>query len=155
MPIIGFEDVPGKMFEAMEEAGHGRGLVIVDYSYDIDRTAHDVVDYRGQSSAQALGSVLRLVRREGPITIMAPDPGDDSALGCMAEVAFMGVATQLNIAHEVVSVPRLGEAAGGVGFYDLVDDERRKVIVRTPDPLPYACAMFVIGHYQFGPQTAA
>jgi hypothetical protein len=159
MPIIGFEDVPSDMFQALEEAGHGRRLVIVDRSFPFDRQKQDVVGYRGRTSAQALHSVLRLCRREGVITAMAPDPSDKSELGSLALILFREATTNLGLAlGDMQSLPRFGkDATDGVGFYDLVDDEeqRRPIVVRTPDPLPYACATFIVGHSQTGEEITS
>lgn len=152
MPIAGFEDVSGDMFKALEEAGHGRRLVIADRSLDIDRSRHVVVDYRGSTSAQALGTVLRLIQREGPVTVMDRDRNDKTELGVAALRAFERVAREFQLGGEdFVKLPRLSEEAPeGVGFYDLIEGGERSLYVRTPDPNPYACATFIVGHAQTG-----
>ncbi|HEY4963851.1 MAG TPA: hypothetical protein VIH90_04110 [Candidatus Saccharimonadales bacterium] len=155
MPIKHFEDVPGRMMWALEEAGHGSRIIIADRSLDIDSSRQRVVDYRGRTSPQALRSCLKLVRHEGLITFMAPDVDDEREEATLALVEFGQLVTDLSIDPTIditeqdfsEPIPRLGED----GFKSLIAPEagQRQIVVRTPDDRPYACATFIVGHSQF------
>lgn len=165
MPIRSFEDVPGDMFKALEEAGHGRRIVIADRSLDIERDA-EIFGYRGRTSAQALNSVLRLVRHEGPVTIMHPDleaEGDELAEKAFDDFSRVLREHSLHVDREDPGVKyayRFDEdmptdpaafAFGTTGFYSLLrNPDERRLFIRTPDSLPYACATFIVGHSQVG-----
>lgn len=156
-PLRGIDrGLNGRALKALEESGHGRRLAIVDASYDIPAWA-EVIDYTGQTSADALEGIGRLVPIEGGLDVMLPDPGDDSEHADDAEAAFFAARDRLGKvlrqALPINGLQRLDEADPGnpedSGFYSLVNDESaRTLFVRTRDVLPYACASFMIGHAQ-------
>ncbi len=158
MPIIGHEYVSGEMAAAAATAGHGVEWFIADLSLDVDPQRTLVVPYLGRTAAQALRDSLLMVRREGPVTVMKPDSGKTSEEDTRALRAFYRMAADLTgetalLPADIRELPRLAtDTEDNFGFYNLLHGETdaRKIVVRTPDRNPYACAMFIVGHSQFG-----
>lgn len=107
-----------------------------------------MIDYQGDSSAQALSDILQLVpvdipptRVRAEIVVMMPDPPE---VTCDATKAFEGVAGDLDVAY----ASRL-DTDTFPGFYSQANNpERPTIFFRTRDEKAYACAMFVVGHSQ-------
>lgn len=171
-PLKGIDrGLTGEVLKALEESGHGRRLAVVDASYNIPRWAQ-TVDYRGQTSAEALAGVLALVPvDEESITIMVCDPSDENKNSTEAEGIFKDVVVKAGynknyslaergydqLAEEAAMIESEGGAtieeftASIKPFYDLANNpDEDTLFIRTPDTLPYACATFVIGHSQTG-----
>jgi L-fucose mutarotase/ribose pyranase (RbsD/FucU family) len=156
-PLKGIDHgIDGKLLCALEEAGHGLQIAVVDPSYPIPGHAR-VFDYHGSSagntSAQALRGILELVPAEkidddgNTILAMGHDDIDESTT---AQVQFVDVGHELGMATRVVG--RNDEVLGGrrvKGFYSRANNpEQHTIFVRTRDEQAYACAMFVVGHSQ-------
>lgn len=139
----------GNALKALEESGHEDKIVIVDPSYSIPEGAK-VIDYQGDSSAQALRGILNLVPHE-PLaldgwdaTCMAADSAEEE---CPARDAFKKVAGELGLALGTRTRHGTDEYPGG--FYSRANGlERPTLFVRTRDEKAYACAMFIVGHSQ-------
>jgi hypothetical protein len=159
-PLKGIDrGLTGEALKALEESGHGRRIAIVDASYDIPRSAQKV-DYRGQSSAQALLGVLKLAPIENKsLTIMGPDgdaQADDPELAWQAsrdiEEAYRSIDWGEEFPGGANLARRLDEDQGATvqeGFYTIANSSDT-LFIRTPDTLPYACATFLVGHSQTG-----
>lgn len=157
-PLKGIDrGLNGEALMALEESGHGRRLAIVDASYDIPREAQSV-DYRGQTSAEALKGILALVPYEpGTMVVMvSPSEVTEGSAADRSHDAFQEALDELFPAEQYpnsegmecsVLVPPKGWPGEGDGFYDLVNHEHT-LFVRTPDRLPFACISFIIGHSQ-------
>jgi len=152
-PLKGIDrGLNGQVLKALEESGHGDQIVIVDPSYAIPEGAR-VVDYQGDSSAQALKGILKLVPFEESkhipefdVLAMAPDPPANT---CDALNEFRKVAVELGF--DLDATPRLDKDAGELlpGFYTEANSpERSTIFFRTRDIKAYACAMFIVGHSQ-------
>jgi hypothetical protein len=153
-PLKGIDrGLTGEALKALEESGHGRRLAIVDASYNIPRWAQ-TVDYRRETSSQALMGILRLVPVEGDhIDLMSPDPDDDKPTSHEAYIRLSSCIEHLFDGHKQGNVHRLDEQenAGEKGFYSLANNQEEDTLFfRTSDKLPYACATFIIGHSQTG-----
>ena len=149
-PLKGIDrGLNGNALKSLEESGHEDKIVIVDPSYSIPERAK-VIDYQGDSSAQALKGILNLVPHE-PLALdgwdvicMAPDSAEEE---CSARDAFREVANELRLGlgastrHGTEEFPR--------GFYSGANElEKSTLFVRTRDRKAYACAMFIVGHSQ-------
>jgi L-fucose mutarotase/ribose pyranase (RbsD/FucU family) len=156
-PLKGIDrGIDGKLLCALEEAGHGFQIAVVDPSYPIPGHAR-VLDYHGNSagntSAQALRGILELVPTEkidddgNTILAMGHDDIDRST---PAQTQFVKVGHEFGMATRVVG--RNDEVLGGTpveGFYSRANNpDRYTIFVRTRDEQAYACAMFVVGHSQ-------
>lgn len=160
MPIRGFEDISADAMHALAKAGHGRRLIIADRSLDIGDNENEVHSGNG-SAAAVLRASIKAVYREGPFTLMVPDEGNDTELGARAMKAFQGALVGTLGSHSMgegapflrayrnLAVDDLGYS--DASFYDLLNDpDERRLVLRTTDPNPYACASFVVGHAQTG-----
>lgn len=156
-PLKGIDrGLDGKVLKILEESGHGEQVVIVDPSYAIPEGAR-VVDYHGDSSAQALRGILALVPSEATkqgfdVVSMDADP-DDSSLSPNALNAFKEVVASLGL--RLGYEPRLpswpvetSTDETEAGFYANANDPEKSIFVRTRDPRAYACARFIVGHSQ-------
>lgn len=145
-PLRGIDrGLNGNALKALEEAGHGQRIAIVDPSYNFPVNAQ-VLDYVGPPhTSAALRGILKLIPIEGDVVLMAPDPGSDDrkALDKMQEEL-----NRLEIGHGVI--PRLDEhAEDGNGFYSVVNNpESSTIFFRTRDVRTFACATFIVGHAQ-------
>lgn len=166
-PLRGIDrGLDGNALKALEESGHGRRLAIVDASYDIPRWAQ-VVNYLGQTSAEALHGIASLVPiEEDSLTLMYPDIDDHSKLADDAYEAFLTVHGQLLkelgskitigslYRKDAADLSELLQDADDAeeeeeGFYSVANNEAQDTLfVRTRDTLPYACATFIVGHSQ-------
>lgn len=149
--INGDPALTGDAYKALRDSGHCRLVAVVDASYNIPRDAQ-VIDYLGDSSANALASIIELVPVEPDsdgtdIVCMAPDLGSDSG------AARREFEEWIDDKYGVDYVQRLSEneTEDTLGFYDIVNNGET-LFIRTSDTLPYSCAYFVLGHSQVEPQ---
>ena len=139
----------GTALKALEEAGHGRRVVIVDPSYDIPPNV-EVVNYHGDSSSNALRGILQLMPvDDGYLTIM--DRDESTVLEGHLDTEQNENDMFDEIAEEFDLIPcyvkRLDDDKSG--FYSQANTtETRSLFIRTRDTRAYACAMFVLGHSQ-------
>ena len=152
-PLKGIDrGLTGRALKALEESGHGRRLAIVDASYNIPRWAQ-VIDYRGETSTEALKGILRLIPVEGNLGIMVPDTTDSSGgiqgeRGPFVDEAVEEAAKVLE-GRTVDFLDRFDRDSGKLGFYSVANNPAEDTLyIRTPDRLPYACATMLIGHMQ-------
>lgn len=150
-PLKGIDrGLNGDCLKALEEVGHGAQIAVVDASYDIPLGAQ-VINYQGDSSAQALRGILALVPLDNnsgedvDVVVMNPDLPETT---CAARDAFIRVIRDLGLTDG--GLRRLNEDNHlGTGFYAHVNDpEKHTLFVRTRDEKAYACATFVVGHSQ-------
>src|SRR3990167_10107099 len=136
----------GDALKALEEAGHGQRIAVVDPSYAIPEGAR-VVPYQGESSATALRGILSLIplekdRRSYDVVAMAADENVDD---CAASDEFERVAEELGL--EIGFNPRHDTSQTMPGFYAEVNHPET-LFFRTRDEKAYACATFIVGHSQ-------
>lgn len=152
-PLKGIDrGINGEMLKALEEIGHGAQIAVVDASYDIP-VGSQVVNYQGDSTAQALEGILKLVpidEDKNVISLMGPD---DHGAECPALRDELAVTQRLGLQAGVIK--RLGEpsaaewSGGYLGFYRIANNpEVHTLFVRTRDEKAYACAQFIVGHSQ-------
>lgn len=145
-PLKGIDrGLNGDALKALEEAGHGQRIAIVDPSYAIPEGAR-VIPYQGESSATALKGILSLIPIEkihgSDALIMEADERPDD---CEATKAFDQVAVELGLV--LGSIQRHDTSDLFTGFYTEVN-QPDTLFFRTRDEKAYACATFIVGHSQ-------
>ena len=148
-PLKGIDrGLNGGALKALEESGHGERIAIVDPSYAIPEGSR-VVSYQGDSSAQALRGILRLVPLEGPVTCMLADENvttNEAHEEFIEVIHELGVQADWRDRHDT-DLP--DSRYDWRGFYTIVNNsDESTIFLRTRDKKAYACATFLVGHSQ-------